>query len=215
MNLESPKNNFKEFESRNTEINVASVDDIQGITLVQKENLLLPTKKISEKELEKRGFLIHEVSTKELEKLILDRENGLVLVAKEGDEIKGYVLAYDLKLWKKLKPKWEETVKVSENTKQILDEEKILYLRHIARKMKAEGTGSKLMKTLINEARLRKYHSVIAEILEKPITNRVSVDFHKQFGFEEIGRVEENKNLVWNLFLKNITKEFATKEQNL
>lgn len=215
MNLESPKNNLKEFESRNTEINVASVDDIQGITLVQKENLLLPTKKISEKELEKRGFLIHEVSTKELEKLILDRENGLVLVAKEGDEIKGYVLAYDLKLWKNLKPKWEETVKVSENTKQILDEEKILYLRHIARKMKAEGTGSKLMRTLINEAGLRKYHSVIAEILEKPITNRVSVDFHKQFGFEEIGRVEENKNLVWNLFLKNITKEFATKEQNL
>ncbi len=217
MNLEVPKNYSVENESKNIDILSASPEDIQGILLVQKENLLSLTEKkperLEKKRLEKKGFLIHEVSAEELNKLISDKENSLVLVAKEGDEIRGYVLSYDLELWKSIKPQWEETVKISESKRKFLNEEKILYLRHIAREAKAKGTGAKLMRALINEARLRKYYAIIAEILEKPITNQVSIEFHKRFGFEEIGKVEEGNNLTWGLFLKNL-KEAAAKEQN-
>ena len=128
----------------------ASSNDIQGILSVQEKNLLSnkapelllgQVPKINEdvEEIESRGFLIHALTEEELQRLISDRENIILLVTKENNEVDGYVLAYDINAWKKFKPEWEETVRVSEDIAELLGKEKILYLRHIARKGSAKG----------------------------------------------------------------------------
>ena len=59
------------------------------------------------------------------------------------------------------------------------------------------------MEMLINEAKSKGYKYIICEILEKPITNRASIDFHQRWGFKKIGQVEES-HLTWGLFLKSL-----------
>jgi predicted GNAT superfamily acetyltransferase len=216
MKLENPKNS-RGAENQRIETQYASSNDIQGILSVQKGNLLLEIapdvfsllkqgSKINEdvvKEIGSRGFLIHALTEEELQRLISDRENIILLVTKENNEVDGYVLGYDINAWKKFKPEWEETVRVSEDIAELLGKEKILYLRHIARKGSAKGKGSKLMEMLINEAKSKGYKYIICEILEKPITNRASIEFHERWGFKKIGQVEEG-HLMWGLFLKSL-----------
>jgi len=207
--------NLKNPRDKQITTQYASSNDIQGILSVQKENLLsvkapnLLSEQGSEtnedtKEIEREGFLIHAVTQEELEKLITDKQNIILLVTKENDEVDGYALAYDLNIWKRFKPQWEKNIRVPQDMFELLSEEKILYLRHIARKKSAKGRGSRLMEMLINEARSRGYKYIICEILEKPITNKASIEFHQRFGFNEIGQVEENENFIWGLFIKKL-----------
>jgi predicted GNAT superfamily acetyltransferase len=205
--LESPKD-------QRIEAQYASSNDIQGILSVQEENLL---SKIApdllsdqgsqiDEDVEKigsRGFLIHALTEEELQRLICDRENIILLVTRENNEVDGYVLAYDINAWKTFKPEWEKIVKVPEDIAEFLGKEKILYLRHIARKGSAKGKGSKLMERLIKEAQSRGYKYIICEILEAPITNRASIEFHQKWGFKKVGQVIENR-LTWGLFLKSL-----------
>lgn len=187
---------------RNMEAYFAQPDDVEGILSVQKDNLLSSIEEA--KKFRKRGFLIHALEAGELAKLILDRENNLVLVAKEKDGIDGYALAYNLRAWKNIKPQWEKTVNCPENVRELLLRKNVLYLRHIARKTTTEKIGRKLIAVLISEAMSRNYDAIIAEILVNPVVNEASTEFHEYYGFNKVGEVKECEKITWGLFLKNL-----------
>lgn len=59
---------------------------------------------------------------------------------------------------------------------------------YIHRKYRGLGVGSILMKELIARARTEKYHTMIAGI---DSSNKASIDFHRKFGFYEVGKFRE------------------------
>jgi len=92
----------------NIETTLASLDDIPGILEVQKMNLI-SLEKNSPEELEKLcafGFLIHALKEDELAGLVNDKVDNIIFVARNGLDICGYALAYNLEKWKKLNPEW-------------------------------------------------------------------------------------------------------------
>ncbi len=194
------------FEAKNNKTKFASPEDIQGISLVQEENLLTRERRRSKK-IAKEGFLVHVISPEDLRETIKNRKNHIVLISKSGENITGYALSYNLETWKNLKPAWQQKVVASESINEKLDGEKILYLRHIARGRSQKGRGRGLMNFLIREATECGYKAIIAEILEKPIKNEVSLEFHKKFGFEKTGTINEKsreEELTWGLYMKTL-----------
>lgn len=187
-------------------IDFASVNDIKEILSIQEENLFLLIDRNKE-ELKEKGFLFHEITENELYNLILKKEKTLVLVARKNNKIVGYALAFDFKLLQETNPYYLEKVKILKKFKKIEDslvKEKILYFRHIARRIGQKGVGKELIKFLIDKAKERNYFAIIAEIMEKPIRNEISFGFFQKFGFEKIGEVKEGENLIWSLFYKKI-----------
>jgi len=58
------------------------------------------------------------------------------------------------------------------------------------------------MEVLSLAARKNEYEAIIAEILQKPVINKASTEFHEFHGFSIIGSEKEGDNMVWGLFLK-------------
>lgn len=53
---------------------------------------------------------------------------------------------------------------------------------------RGSGIGSKLMQTIINQAKADGYHVMLGAI---DAANQPSIDFHKKFGFTEVARMPE------------------------
>lgn len=59
---------------------------------------------------------------------------------------------------------------------------------YIEKTQRGKGIGKLLMQPLIDEARKMKLHTIIAGI---DADNKISIAFHKQFGFKEVGYIKE------------------------
>jgi len=193
-------------ETHNIETIPASLDDIPGILEVQRVNLIsLEQNRAEELErLGKRGFLIHALGEGELAGMVNDKNDNIIFVARDNADVCGYALAYNLEKWKKLNPEWRNTIEIFKNVVCEFNKNRILYLRHIARKPGFDRCGSKLMKVLASAAREKAYEAIVAEILQKPVANKASTEFHEYHGFSVIGSEKEGENMVWGLFLKKI-----------
>ncbi|MFA5023006.1 MAG: GNAT family N-acetyltransferase, partial [Candidatus Paceibacterota bacterium] len=145
-----------------TPVMEAQPEDINGILEVQ--NGLLHT---NNEELD-RGFLWYPVEAKELGEIIANPNNHFLAVAKEGDEVIGYTLAYDLKEWQRHKPEWFGLLDVSEEIKERIKNEKVFYGRHIAVANQRAGIGSNLNRALQQAARDHGCSMLLVEIMKKP-----------------------------------------------
>ena len=190
-------------------INHATVSDIFGILCVQEENLLANKNKVDfvDKEfLSAQGFLIHAFTHNDLEKIIKDKENHILLVAKNTIEIVGYFLGYYIIEWYTYKPNWIDTALIDSELKSTIEENKVLYGRHVARKPSWRGKqiGRKLEHAAFQEAKVQGYESIIVEILEQPIANEVSIKVHTSLGYEKIGSISEEDKLEWGIWKKEL-----------
>jgi len=190
---------------QNFEIALAGAPDVASILQVQDGNLI----KLSPENIERlkdgsRGFLIHALFGDELSDLVSDTKDNLVLVSRCNGQVCGYALAYDLTKWKRLNPAWERDVEVDGAEKEILNMGKIMYLRHIARRDGFDRCGSSIMRALLEKARASSYDAVVAEILQAPVVNAVSTEFHEFHGFYRIGSVREGQEMRWGLFMKKL-----------
>lgn len=59
---------------------------------------------------------------------------------------------------------------------------------YVEKKYRGKGIGKMLLQPLIDEARKMNMHTIIAGI---DADNKISIAFHKQFGFEEVGYIKE------------------------
>ncbi len=72
--------------------------------------------------------MLKAFTSDELRTAITDAKNHIVLVASQTGKIFGYALSYDLY---HLQPDWLEIINVSQEIKNILATEKVIYHRHI------------------------------------------------------------------------------------
>ena len=124
-------------------ITCANKKDIEGILEVQ-ESLLL--RNLDNKPSSGQGFLVYPVNSKQLLE-VLKNPRDMVLCAKQDNDVVGYILAYDLNNWMIFKTDWIEKIKVSPKIKTSIKNDKVVYLRHIARKRGFKNTGANLLKT--------------------------------------------------------------------
>jgi len=59
---------------------------------------------------------------------------------------------------------------------------------YVEKNQRGKGIGKMLLQPLIDEARKMNMHTIIAGI---DADNKISIAFHKQFGFEEVGYIKE------------------------
>jgi phosphinothricin acetyltransferase len=59
---------------------------------------------------------------------------------------------------------------------------------YVERKYRNKGVGIKIIRKLIQLAKKQGYHAMIAGV---DATNSKSIEFHKKFGFQEVGRFNE------------------------
>ncbi len=158
--------------------------DIEEILAILKSRLVdVNDPKIFNSELENKGFLIGNVERDELEKLILDQKNNLILVAKEGDEVLGYLIAQRLSEIVDSKKAVVSCLKLH----KIDDLQKVIYYRQIATKPQSKNIGSLLLEELLKKAKEIDCEYVVCRIVGEPVNNQKSISFHKKFGFKQIG----------------------------
>jgi len=187
-------------KEENVAIRPAKEEDIKGILKVQEELLI---KNKTQNEVGKNGFLVYSLKEEELKNMISLKQNFL-LVAESVREIVGYALAYDLNVWRKNKPQWDEEITADTSIKNHLSKNKIIYFRHIARKSQNPGVGIKLEEKIYEMAKHKGYQFVIGEILERPILNEKSKTVHEQRGYKRIGQVDYPDGKVWGLYEKKL-----------
>ena len=93
-----------------------------------------------------------------------------IIVAKVADEIVGFGYYSEFRFREAYKFTVEHSVYVSED-------------------FQSKGIGKQLLQELINLARKQKLHTMIGVIDSE---NTSSIDFHKKFGFEEVGFIKES-----------------------
>jgi len=94
------------------------------------------------------------------------QEQGFpVFVAEENNEILGFSSIGPFRAWAAYKYSVENSIYVKDG-------------------MRGKGIGKLLMQPLIDAAKEMKLHTIIAGI---DADNKLSIQFHKQFGFEEAG----------------------------
>lgn len=59
---------------------------------------------------------------------------------------------------------------------------------YVEKNQRGKGIGKMLLQPLIDEARKMNMHTIIAGI---DADNKISIAFHKQFGFEEVGYIKD------------------------
>lgn len=181
----------------------ATAEDVTGLLEVQNENLL--AKKMGDTAREKvRGdFLVHPISREEALAIVGASDHHILLVAEENNRVVGCILCYDLREWRQQKSNWNSQLKVPDDVMNILNMEKVLYMRHIVRRSDARGSGGELLAQTFSEAKGKGYSYAIAEILNKPIPNTLSMQFSNRFGLKEVGSVEDD-DMEWLLFMKKL-----------
>lgn len=181
-------------------IRSAELKDIPGILDVQKD-LLLKNKTL--KSAEKEGFLVYPLKEEELKDVINSKKYFLVVV-EDGEKVVGYALAYDLNDWRRKKLRWDKHAIVLPKVRTHLLTDKILYLRHVARKSEYSGVGEKLEEKIYSLAKDSGFKYVVAEILEMPILNKKSKEAHEKRGFTKIGQTDCFDGNFWGLYEKEL-----------
>jgi hypothetical protein len=181
-------------------IEFARIEDIEGIISVQNSRFV--DKDNLDESFSDSGMLLYKTTPEELKGIIGDGENHMLLVSKDDDFVTGYALSYSLDEWIENKPEWNSNLSIEASFDNILLN-KTLYLRQIAVMPGKEGAGAKLELKLFNIAKERGYKFVVGDILEKPIRNKVSMDFHERIGFIKAGTIVDG-DLVWAFLAKKL-----------
>ncbi|QEC66211.1 N-acetyltransferase [Panacibacter ginsenosidivorans] len=92
-----------------------------------------------------------------------------VFVAEENNEVLGFSSIGPFRAWAGYKYSVENSIYVKDG-------------------QRGKGIGKLLMQPLIDAAKEMKLHTIIAGI---DADNKLSIDFHKQFGFEEAGHLKQ------------------------
>lgn len=92
-----------------------------------------------------------------------------VFVAEENSEVVGFSSIGPFRAWAGYKYSVENSIYVKDG-------------------QRGKGIGKLLMQPLIDAAKEMKLHTIIAGI---DADNKLSIDFHKQFGFEEAGHLKQ------------------------
>lgn len=149
----------------------------------------------TEDDKDKGGFLVYKPNEEELRETI-NNDSNIVLVAKDGKQVVGYALAYNLSEWKKDNPEWDANLDISN-----IDE--CLYFRHIARLPGYKKVGLKLEENTEELAREMGYSSVFADISE---ANQFSRKVHINRGYKNARETTKDDGSAWGTFVKPLYK---------
>lgn len=180
-----------------TLITKAEKSDAAQIALIGKENLL----QNQTGDLAKSGFLVRPINQALVEEFIAD-EKHIVLVAKQNDEVVGYLISCAL------------TALEGEILDAVLDLEevqktplkKILYHKQIAKKSGTKNVGKPLVQGLIAEAKKQNFELIACRIIHAPQNNEVSIALHSKLGFELKVEKQEDEFLKGIYLLKLVRK---------
>jgi hypothetical protein len=177
----------------------ANSKTISGMMDVLHSNLVA-NKEASEKiTMGENGFLIHGFTREEAEAFALDREHYIVLNAVDEDHVVGYTIGCQVKI---LHPEFQaQMALVSPELSAILQNNRVLYLRHIAKLPGTKRVGTALLSELLHIAKQQHYDYVFCKIAHKPVLNKASISFHEKFGLRLLGVAEEDGH-VFGVYLK-------------
>lgn len=180
---------------------LADTENIPGILNVLQQNLIARQKALSDDILERQGFLIHSFTHQDLMASIFDKENYIVSIAAEEDEVVGYTMGCNVK---SLDPILQSKfVTASDKIKDIIFTKKVLYHRHIAKLLNKKNVGKQLLEFLVEHAISQNYQYMICQIAHSPIQNKKSILFHEKFGFVLMGSCQD-KELTYGIYLKKL-----------
>ena len=142
-------------------IGPATDADLDGITAIYNDVIATSTAVFRDDRVtveERRAWLVER------------RAKGFpVLVAREGGRVTGFGSFGDFRPWPGYRTTVEHTV-------------------HVAPDHRRRGIGGRLVGALIEEARARDVHVMIAGVVS---TNEASLALHRRLGFVEVGRLPE------------------------
>jgi hypothetical protein len=179
----------------------ADLCDIPGILSVLHQNLLVNQTHKNPEFLAKTGFLIHGFTETEAQSAILDRENGIFLVAKKADRVVGYAMGYHTKILKLAAR--EKLTLVSPSLREILSSGAVFYFRHIARKSGHATVGAWLLEQLLMETKEGGYSHLVCQISHRPFRNQASISFHEKRGFSCVGETPVDDS-IFGVYLKKL-----------
>ncbi len=189
----------------------ASEKDAEEIWEIQSQKIIVPEQVVEKEKFEHSGFLVYSLSTQELKQILSDKENHIIKVAKRGGNIVGYIISYDMIEWIKTHHDWFDRFKSQEEQKRFIQQNKVLYGRHIAIKNDINNIGisKNLLSSTFEEATAHGYKYYVVEVLKQPLENKASNKFVLKNGFNLIGQIEDENNRIWSVFLKDLTVRSA------
>jgi hypothetical protein len=183
------------------QVKIAKIEDIPGIISVLQQNLIAHKNLLEIDILEQKGFLINAFTDEDAKTAILDKDNFIFLISSENDDVIGYAVGCNVK---KLNQNFQkELAEISLEIHSIISSKKLLYLRHIAKKLDIKHVGKGLLQELINQAKHGGYEYIICTIAEKPIQNKASKAFHEKFDFACTGYNQDGDKTM-GVYLKKI-----------
>jgi GNAT superfamily N-acetyltransferase len=180
-----------------TQIKVAELSHVPGIMAVCHQNYIANKPNQDKTELAQHGFLLHSFSIPEISNAIEDKHNHIVLVAVAEGEVIGYAWSYNLH---------KVDAQLANSLIEAIPEEaawtsKVLYHRHIARTLHHKGVGRELLQQVLHEATTHLYRYVVCKIAHQPFFNERSRQLHEDFGFKQIGFVDETDGIQYGVYL--------------
>ena len=173
----------------NVEIRHAELKHIPGMLAVCAQNLLSDPKP-TEIELNKTGFLIHQLTEEAIKVAILNRKEHIVLVATEDESVLAYALGKNVT---ELGPKIRTAlIASSKEVERVTQSEKVFFYRQAAKKVGVHHVGLQISKAMFNEMKRQGYQYNLSVIVHHPIPNTKSIRFHAQFGFQCVGTLTMN-----------------------
>lgn len=185
-------------------VTLASESDIESITRLQRKNL---DKNLTEEEKQKEGFVSLETTNDDLSK-IMENKDGLIVVDKQNDHLRGYLISITQEYAKKLSfldPLLQNIKELEYQGKKIEDYKYcILAQTAIEKESRGQGILEKLYAKLKNELATQGYELGISEIAE---SNEKSLGVHlNKIGLKKIG-VYDFDNKKWVVVALDLIKK--------
>jgi len=186
-------------ETHEVSIQEAENSDIPGIITCMQANLM---DTIDDK---RQGRLFYNISPSEFASC-LDNPNSIFVCARQWNDVLGYVLTYDLSYWIQKNPRRLESIHVSQDMKEKLRNEKILYWYQVAIRPdhQRNGISKSLEMKVYTESIKQGYTYTVAEIMKEPRENRDSMSVHQKVWFEKIGEITYDNGTTWNIMGRSL-----------
>lgn len=169
---------------RATDVNYAEqIFEILNQNLINADQSNLPKMELLDKL--DNGFVIGDHGLKQIQEWIQDRKNTIV-IAKDGDKVIGYIIILANPQIKKEVQGYADHMTFSDiSVKDIIDSGDFNYAIQIAIRdgYKQKGVGSRLYKLAFSLCE----KPIITFVVEHPIQNKPSIEFHERIGFKQVG----------------------------
>ncbi len=168
----------------------------------QKISRLIKKNHLNQKKDKKQGFLRYKRSPKKVKRII---NNSLVaFVYVKNNKIIGFMNAYPQKKPTKKKIKWKK-----EKFKKLYFDKKksaTAYLGVIDPNHLHQGIGSQLFEKIVDQLQKQGYENLFASATSKPIANKASLNFLKNYGFKKVAsaKIKKKPNTQTAMFLKKL-----------